>query len=34
MGNAMAALLLIGLLVVVPLVFKLVRAHKNRDREA
>lgn len=34
MGNAMAALLLIGLLVAVPLVFKLVRAHKNRDREA
>ncbi|MDO9387816.1 MAG: TVP38/TMEM64 family protein [Thiobacillus sp.] len=34
MGNAMVALLLIGLLVAVPLVFKLVRAHKNRDREA
>lgn len=34
MGKAMAALLLIGLLVAVPLVFKLVRAHKNRDREA
>lgn len=34
MGNTMAALLLIGLLVAVPLVFKLVRAHKNRDREA
>ncbi|MFZ3175150.1 MAG: TVP38/TMEM64 family protein [Thiobacillus sp.] len=34
MGNAMVALLLIGLLVAVPLLFKLVRAHKNRDREA
>lgn len=34
MGNAMVALLLIGLLVAVPLVFKLIRAHKNRDREA
>jgi uncharacterized membrane protein YdjX (TVP38/TMEM64 family) len=33
MGNAMVALLLIGLLVAVPLVLKLVRAHKNRDRE-
>lgn len=32
MGKAMAALLLFGLLVALPLVFKLVRAHKNRDR--
>lgn len=32
MGKAMVALLLIGLLVALPLVFKLVRAHKNRDR--
>lgn len=34
MGNAMTLLLLIGLLVAVPLVFRLVRAHNSRDREA
>lgn len=34
MNNAMTALLLIGLLVAVPLLFRLVRAHHSRDREA
>lgn len=34
LGNAMTLLLLIGLLVAVPLVFRLVRPHNSRDREA
>lgn len=33
MGSAMTVLLLIGLLVAVPLVFRLVRAHNSRNRE-
>ncbi len=34
MNKAMTALLLIGLLVAVPLVFRLVRVHNSRDRGA
>ncbi len=33
MNKTMTALLLIGLLVAVPLAFRLVRAHNSRDRE-